>query len=253
MNEIKNKIDQELVEMKLPLDFADNIIEKENKKKVSFYKKVPTIAAAVLIIVCLAVPVTAALVIHEITNVNGQVIPQLDGMKVKPYIIPDDGSNINIEKEYKDYKTLEKELPFAILESDYAVDEKMISVHYQRGRIYQYITIDGYIWGDVQLLKMDMEDRSYSYLPGEKYDSPIDLRIEILSNEDVVSKPEHGYLGNYKFEEQYISEQGYKVNLLSDDRDEGVCTAIFVADGIRYQLDGRVSVETMKDIVDSMK
>lgn len=39
MNEIKNKIDQELVEMKLPLDFADNIIEKENKKRYLFIKK----------------------------------------------------------------------------------------------------------------------------------------------------------------------------------------------------------------------
>ena len=30
-------------------------------------------------------------------------------------------------------------------------------------------------------------------------------------------------------------------------------TAIFVADGIRYSLTGQVSMETMKEIVDSMK
>ena len=63
-----------------------------------------------------------------------------------------------------------------------------------------------------------------------------------------------------QFVEQYISKQGYRVNILEDTISEtppedyvSKKTAIFVADGIRYSLTGQVSMETMKEIVDSMK
>ena len=61
--------------------------------------------------------------------------------------------------------------------------------------------------------------------------------------------------------EEYQSAQGYKVNLIQDNNgdeklNEGVVSekiAVFVSDGIRYTLKGRVSVDTMKTIVDTMK
>ncbi len=67
------------------------------------------------------------------------------------------------------------------------------------------------------------------------------------------------YLGMYQFKENYISLQGYKVNLLEDtikNKTENYISekcAIFVADGIRYTLKGRTSFENMKYIVDTME
>ena len=44
--------------------------------------------------------------------------------------------------------------------------------------------------------------------------------------------------------------------MVTKNENEGVVSekiAVFVSDGVRYTLKGRVSVETMKAIVDSMK
>ena len=60
----------------------------------------------------------------------------------------------------------------------------------------------------------------------------------------------------YDFQESYISDKGYKVNIIKGtDGDDSIISekcAIFVADGIRYTLQGRVTTELLKDIVDSM-
>ena len=67
------------------------------------------------------------------------------------------------------------------------------------------------------------------------------------------------YEGMYEYVESYTSSQGYKVNLIQDTTDAendqyyvSEKCAVFVADGIRYTLKGRTSLETMKEIVDSM-
>ena len=64
----------------------------------------------------------------------------------------------------------------------------------------------------------------------------------------------------YRFAESYTSAQGYKVNLVertleNGDTEDAVLekNAVFAADGIEYSLRGRVSMETMKLIVDMMK
>ena len=64
----------------------------------------------------------------------------------------------------------------------------------------------------------------------------------------------------YHFVEQYESAQGYLVNLVEDTIGEeppadyvSKKIAVFVADGIRYTLTGQVSLDTMKELVDTMK
>lgn len=64
----------------------------------------------------------------------------------------------------------------------------------------------------------------------------------------------------YRFVEQFVSEQGYKVNLIEEENDGNQPQnfvskkiAVFVADGIRYTLTGRTTVDNMKQIVNSMK
>ena len=60
---------------------------------------------------------------------------------------------------------------------------------------------------------------------------------------------------------EYQSAQGYKVNLIQSNNgdkelNEGVMSekiAVFVSEGVRYTLRGRVPIDTMKMIVDTMK
>ena len=64
--------------------------------------------------------------------------------------------------------------------------------------------------------------------------------------------------------ETFISEQGYTVNVLQDTVSEEqqarlpddfvpITHVVFVADGIKYTLRGRVPVQAMKDIVNAMQ
>ncbi len=59
-----------------------------------------------------------------------------------------------------------------------------------------------------------------------------------------------------RFQEQYISRKGYKVNIVSSTTvREGMPSeknAVFVANGIRYKIQGCVSTEVLKRIVNSM-
>ena len=68
------------------------------------------------------------------------------------------------------------------------------------------------------------------------------------------------YLGLYEFVECYTSAQGYIVNIVQDttlekDLENYISekAAIFVADGIRYSLKGRVSIDVIKNAVSTMK
>ena len=76
----------------------------------------------------------------------------------------------------------------------------------------------------------------------------------ILSDEQLKNGWDTDYLGMYESMEEYQSAQGYKVNLIQDNNgdeklNEVVVSekiAVFVSNGIRYTLKGRVSVDTMK-------
>lgn len=116
---------------------------------------------------------------------------------------------------------------------------------------YAYINVTNYILGD-----SDYKETStgYEYLPGEKYHSPVDLKIEIaLSDWQLQNLSSVDYVGEYRFVEQYTSEKGYKVNLIKSRTSNWGSVAIFVADGVQYTLEGSVSTEEMKKIVDSMR
>ena len=61
------------------------------------------------------------------------------------------------------------------------------------------------------------------------------------------------YVGeDFSFVEQYISRQGYKVNVIKLEYDPEWYIAIFVADGVRYELYGVRELEEIKEVVDSM-
>lgn len=92
------------------------------------------------------------------------------------------------------------------------------------------------------------------------FGSPIDMEIWIVNSE---AQLQHGFefefLGMYEFIETYITKEGFKVNILRDTsviEDEAKkikpkYIAVFVADGIQYNLSGVTTLETFKDILDS--
>lgn len=97
---------------------------------------------------------------------------------------------------------------------------------------------------------------------GIEYGSPVDLEMDIItSREQKDIGWQRDYLGYYKYVESY-SANGIKVNVLEDTIDNDLIIdkdayrpevkAIFVSNGIRYILSGRVSQNTMKQIVYSM-
>ena len=75
----------------------------------------------------------------------------------------------------------------------------------------------------------------------------------ILSDEQLKNGWDTDYLGMYESMEEYQSAQGYKVNLIQDNNGDEKLNEGVVSNGIRYTLKGRVSVDTMKTIVDTMK
>lgn len=56
----------------------------------------------------------------------------------------------------------------------------------------------------------------------------------------------------YESMEEYQLAQGYKVNLIQDNNGDEKLNEGVVSNGIRYTLKGRVSVDTMKTIVDTI-
>lgn len=120
---------------------------------------------------------------------------------------------------------------------------------------YAMITMNNYIIGDTANFRYLEEEDRYEYEHGKTYYSPVSLNIDlILSDEQLKNGWDTDYLGMYESMEEYQSAQGYKVNLIQDNNgdeklNEGVVSekiAVFVSDGIRYTLKGRVSVDTMK-------
>ena len=84
----------------------------------------------------------------------------------------------------------------------------------------------------------------------------------ILSENQAETGLDKDFLGMYKFQESYISSKGYKVNIVTSTEGESINSesnsivsekcAIFVADGVRYTLKGRVSTELLKEILNTM-
>lgn len=122
------------------------------------------------------------------------------------------------------------------------------------------IKVENYITGDTSDYSYNTEEEFYSYTPGIEYKTPITLEaILTLSEEQLEQGLDLEYLGYYEYVESFVLSQGYKGNLIQSTIDPNFDgsdivsekRAVFVANGIRYTLSGRVSVEEMKKIVDS--
>ena len=126
---------------------------------------------------------------------------------------------------------------------------------------FAIITVDNYILGDTDSYQFLEAENRYSYNHGTDYFSPISLTADLILSEAQMNNGwDTDYLGLYEFVECYTSAQGYIVNIVQDttlekDLENYISekAAIFVADGIRYSLKGRVSIDVIKNAVSTMK
>lgn len=230
---------------------------KINKK----IKKIFVVSCMIAIAIVLGSTVYAVKLVNEQSKVNELELPELDSMKVTNQIK-------NREKGIKpqsisrmNYKQIQEQLGVSLLNSELSKDDKyMISDVETDNKDYAIIKCDNYILGDTSNYSYN-EEGFYSYDEGNLYKSPISLQADIILSETQLNNVwTTDYLGMYSFVEQFVSEQGYKVNLIEEENDGNQPqnfvskkTAIFVADGIRYTLTGRTTVDNMKQIVNSMK
>ena len=224
-------------------------------------KKLTIVLCMMVFAIVFSSTVYGVKLVNEQSKVNELELPELDSMKITKQIK-------NIEESIKpqsisrmNYKQIQEQLGVSLLNSELSKDDKyMITDVETDNKDYAIIKCDNYIIGDTSNYSYN-EEGFYSFDEGKLYKSPISIQADIVLSETQLNNLwTTDYLGMYKFTEQFVSEQGYKVNLIEETID-GIQPqnfvskkiAVFVADGIRYTLTGRTTVENMKQIVNSMK
>lgn len=260
--QIKQKIDMELN----TIIFTDNMKKQvfENSKKRMSHSMLRYVAIVVLTFIIGGTTAFAGYYFLNKVNVNETTLPELNAMKiieVAPFKAEPDEYG-HIRTDFSDYTVLQSNIGIDLLESKYATDQSYLQGSMETDqKDYAIIKMENYIIGDTNNYTYLGEVDRYQYEHGAVYYSPVSLSIDlILSQEQLEQGWDTDYLGFYEYIESYTSKQGYRVNLIQDTTGDDVgenyvsekC-AVFVADGIRYTLRGRTSIETIKEIVDSME
>lgn len=280
MNRIKDCIDNGLCDMKLMPDFlvrADSY-RRTNKSSSHMTHRVKYSAAAAFLSVVLfgTVAFAAGSLLYSKIKVNQKTIPDLEPMEVVAVkeVDGDITEYGDVEKEYTSVGEAETDLGVHLLDTDLAADNKYTKVFYSKiGDGYHVLDVQECIMGDLSNIRewnesvidntVEGNDEWYAWTQGAIYKSPIDLKVEIISD-TAQQELDTEYMGYFKYVETFVSEQGYTVNILQDTVEEDDLDAmseiyvpqtqmVFVADGIRYTLKGRVPSGTMKEVVNSMK
>lgn len=261
---LKEKIDMELNELTFNDTMKNNVMKYKKKKRHSSVMKY--VAAFTAIFILSGTTVFAGYILLNKLNVNETTLPELDNMEVVtmlPLTTTVDEYGM-VKETFTDYDMVRKELGVKLLDSELAQNNA-----YMQGKIetdnkdFAMITIKNYILGDTSNYEYLPSEERYQYEHGQEYYSPISLSMDIILSETQLKNGwDIDYLGLYEYVETYTSEQGYTVNLIQDTIDEenvdvenyiSEKCVVFVADGVRYTLKGRTSIENMKMIVDTMK
>ena len=224
-------------------------------------KKLTIVLCMMVFAIVFSSTIYAVKLVNEQSKVNELELPELDPMKITKQIKNGERNIKSQSISRENYKQIQEQLGVSLLNSELSKDDKyMISDIETDNKDYAIIKCDNYILGDTSNYSYN-EEGFYSFDEGNLYKSPISLQADIILSETQLNNVwTTDYLGMYGFVEQFVSEQGYKVNLIEEKNDGNQPQnfvykkiAVFVADGIRYTLTGRTTVENMKQIVNSMK
>lgn len=259
-NKIREKIDRELSGITLSDEMKEKIRSAAGGEKKQTRKMMQTAAAVAAVMIFGGTCVYAGYSLLGITHVNDTELPALDPMK-KVSAGKLQGScdeSGQIFQDYSSYDEVNELLGDILLDSPLAEENPYMQVSVQTdNRDYGIVTVENYILGDTHDYQLVADFGRYNCEPGEEYDSSISLETAyMLSIEQEAAGWNTDYLGYYEYAGSYVSEEGYKVNLIRSTTDTAdpraeMC-AVFVADGIQYTMKGRVAEDTMKEIVDSM-
>lgn len=289
---MKDTIDRELECIVLSEEMKSRIRKKAvSRRRDGVLKWAVVFAAAVILGGTGAAAGYRMLITH---SVNGEVLPELDPMRVVEIHIPEgqpaafasaeqpaapapaeqpDSAGQGeltgvpdeygmIQKDYKDYRKIQEELGIHLLDTELSANNPYMQGHIMTdGSDFAMITVENYILGDTGRYQFLEEENRYAYESGNVFLSPISLTVRLILSEEQLNRGwDWEYLGMYRFAESYTSGQGYRVNLVERTLENGDTgdavlekSAVFVADGVEYTLRGRVSMETMKEIVETMK
>ena len=280
---MKDMIDRELERMVLSEEMKNRIRERAvPRRRKGRLKWAAVLAAAVILGGTGAAAGYRMLITH---SVNGEVLPALDSMRVVQIHFPTGNPEPRVpaeqevsarqdrrlwtqdeygmfHKDFHNYGEIQEELGIHLLDTELSGNNPYMQGHIMTdGSNFAVITVENYILGDTGSYQFVEEENRYSYESGSVFLSPISLTVRlVLSEEQLHQGWDWEYLGMYRFAESYTSAQGYKVNLVertleNGDTEDAVLekNAVFAADGLEYSLRGRVSMETMKLIVDMMK
>lgn len=262
MLDMKQQIDLELKEIHMS-DRLKNTVRANAYERKS-HKFAKNIAAAFAIIMLGGTTVFAGYHLYNKVMVNDEILPELDAMyhvQVNPLNMDTDEHGM-IHEEFGTYNEIQEEFGITLLDSELSQENPYILGNVQTdNKDFAILTLENYILGDTGNYQYLSDENHYTYDHGTEFYSPISLTVDIMLSENQMNNGwDTDYLGMYKFCENYTSAQGYKVNLVEDTTGEDEVEnyisekcAIFVADGVRYTLRGRTSIETMKAVVDSMK
>lgn len=224
-------------------------------------KKLTIVLCMMVFAIVFSSTIYAVKLVNEQSKVNELELPELDPMKITKQIKNGERNIKSQSISRENYKQIQERLGISLLNSELSKDDKyMISDVETDNKDYAIIKCDNYILGDTSNYSYN-DEGFYSYDEGNLYKSPISIQADIILSETQLNNVwTTDYLGMYGFVEQFVSEQGYKVNLIEEKIDGNQPQnfvskkiAVFVADGIRYTLTGRTTVENMKQIVNSMK
>lgn len=224
-------------------------------------KKLTIVLCMMVFAIVFSSTIYAVKLVNEQSKVNELELPELDPMKITKQIKNGERNIKSQSISRENYKQIQERLGISLLNSGLSKDDKyMISDVETDNKDYAIIKCDNYILGDTSNYSYN-DEGFYSYDEGNLYKSPISIQADIILSETQLNNVwTTDYLGMYGFVEQFVSEQGYKVNLIETKNDGNQPQnfvskkiAVFVADGIRYTLTGRTTVDNMKQIVNSMK
>ena len=261
-NNIKSMIDSELRQIKL----NDEIQNKIRSKAVSRNpgRAWRSLAASMIIVVVGGATVYAGYYMLNKVHVNEETLAELDSMQIVQMneldAIPNEYGIVY--KDYSDYNAVKDDLGVKLLDTNLSLDNPYMLCRVMTDiKDFAVITVNNFILGDTGNYQFIEAENRYSYSHGTEFFSPVSLTVDLILSEDQMSNGwDTDYLGLYEFVESYTSAQGYRVNIIQDAVDEenvedyvSEKVAVFVADGVRYSLKGRVSIDTLKNIVNTMR
>lgn len=258
---LKESVDCELAGLRFTSEMQQQVLQRaERRPRLVWRRRAAALAALVIL------GSTAALAGHLAGGrvfLNQAPLPELDPMRVVALApLPDTAdAHGRVRRHFTDYAALCRELALPLLDSPLSAGNPyMLGTLETDNQDFGIITVQNYILGDTSGYQYLSEQGRFQYQHGAEYYSPVTLRVElILSEAQLQNGWDTDYLGAYEHLESYTAASGWRVHLLQDapsplpESPPSEKCAVFVADGVRYTLRCRTSVQTMKQLVDGMQ